>query len=431
MPDSQLLRRALSLIPAAAQTDTKTPEQRILGTQPDFFIEGRGAYARDPDGVWWLDCQMGLAAYILGYNDPKVNLYVTEQVSKGSIFSLSSPLEMEVAEILIDLFPEFDKVRFAKNGSDVTSAAIRIARHCTGRDHIIGCGYHGFQDWSMSLVAGIGGIPQCVRDLTQGQEEVYLNSVLKLLDAFPERFAAVIVDTGGSGMPDLELLEQMRDQCHANGTLFIMDEVISGFRIGPRGALGKSGIIPDLICLGKAVANGYPLSILMGPKHLLDLAPVTGMSATYSGDCIALAASKATLEQLQDGSVNAAIDVRGGKLMQTLRRLFEAVAVRDLFDLIGYPALASLVPRNNAPQTKAAMCFLMSALAKSQIFWQGSFVLCRDFGDHELGAVTTALEISVAELTALINQDRLSEFYATLIQEKAAYPGETSARAAR
>lgn len=430
MRDSRLLRRALSVIPGAGQTDTKTVGERVLGIQPDFFIEGRGTHAKDPDGTWWVDCQMGLAAYILGYNDPLVNRYVIEQVNKGSVFSLSSTLEMDVAEILIDLFPEFDRVRFAKNGSDVTSAATRIARRHTARDHLIGCGYHGFQDWSMSLVAGIGGIPRCVRDLTQGQEEVNLNKVLDLLDAFPERFAAVIVDTGGPGIPDLELLALVRERCHANHSLFIMDEVISGFRVGLRGVLGKSDIVPDLICLGKAVANGYPLSVLMGPKHLLDLAPETGMSATYAGDCIALAAAKATLEQLEDGSVNAAIDVRGGELMQTLRQLFDAVEIRDLFDLTGYPALASLVPRSNAPQAKAAMRFLMSALATHQIFWQGSFVLCRDFGDEELLTVTKALESAVHELTTLINKDRLDEFYASLILKEAAYLDDVPARAA-
>jgi glutamate-1-semialdehyde 2,1-aminomutase len=384
----------------------------------------------DPDGAWWLDCQMGLAAFILGYKDPMVNRYVTEQVNKGSVFSLSSPLEMEVAEILIDLFPEFDKVRFGKNGSDVTSAAIRIARHHTSRDHLIGCGYHGFQDWSMSLVAGIGGIPRCVRDLTHGQEEINLNEVLDLLEAFPQRFAAVIVDTGGSGIPDLDLLAQVRKRCRANNTLFIMDEVISGFRVGLRGVMGKSGIVPDLICLGKAVANGYPLSVLMGPKHLLDLAPEIGMSATYAGDCIALAAAKATLEQLKDGSVNAAIDQKGSELMQILRQVFAGAEIRDLFDLTGYPALASLVPRGNSPQAKAALRFLMSALAKHQIFWQGSFVLCRDFREPELLTVTKALENAARELTVLINRDRLWEFSATLTQNETAYLGDASAMAA-
>jgi len=384
----------------------------------------------DPDGIWWLDCQMGSAAFILGYNDPLVNRYVIEQVNKGSIFSLSSLLEMEVAEILINIFPEFDKVRFGKNGSDVTSAAIRIARLYTNRDHVMGCGYHGFQDWSMSLVDGIGGIPRCVRDLTHGQEAVNLQEVLFLLDAFPERFAAVIVDTGGSGIPDLELLALVRQRCHANHSLLIMDEIISGFRVDLRGVLGKSNIIPDLICLGKAVANGYPLSVLMGRDHLLDLAPEAGMSATYAGDCIALAAAKATLEQLKDGLVNAAIDLRGRKLKETLRQLFDAAEIRDLFEPIGYPALTSLVSRSNAPQAKAAMRFLMCALATHKIFWQGSFVLCRDFGDEELLKITKALESAVHELIVLIKNGRLDEFYATLTRKEAAYLGDVSAKAA-
>src|ERR1051326_2091305 len=202
MKSAELLRRALEVIPGGGQTDTKTVGHRLVGIQPSFFVRGAGVYAQDPEGTWWLDCQMGLAAYVLGDSDPKVNRYVAEQLSSGSVFSLSSPLELEVAEMLVGIFPEFEMVRFAKNGSDVTSAAIRISRLYTGRDYVIGCGYHGFQDWSMSLLEGVGGIPERVRDLTRGHEGVDLRDALTLLEAEPGRYAAVIVDTGGYGLPD-------------------------------------------------------------------------------------------------------------------------------------------------------------------------------------------------------------------------------------
>jgi len=157
MDSTTLLRRALEVIPGGGQTDTKTPAYRLMGIQPSFFVRGRGTYAQDVDGNWWLDCQMGLAAYVLGYADKRVNEYVAEQSAIGSLFSLSSPLELEVAELLLCVFPEFEMVRFAKNGSDVTSAAIRIARHQTGRDYVIGCGYHGFKIGRCPCVLGLGG----------------------------------------------------------------------------------------------------------------------------------------------------------------------------------------------------------------------------------------------------------------------------------
>jgi glutamate-1-semialdehyde 2,1-aminomutase len=421
MKSADLLRRALERIPGGGQTDTKTIDYRLVGIQPSFFVRGKGVYAQDPDGAWWLDCQMGLAAYVLGYSDAKVNDYVREHLKDGSLFSLASTVELEVAEMLLEIFPEFEMVRFAKNGSDVTSAAIRIARRYTGRDYVIGCGYHGFQDWSMSLRKSITGIPERIRELTHGQEEVDPAQALAQLEGEPHKYAAVIVDTGGYGVPDLSLLKQLRDKCRQSGTVFVMDEVVSGFRVSLRGTLGYSSIIPDMICLGKAVANGFPLSVLMGSKNLLGLAPETGMSSTFGGDCIALAAAKATLEQLKDGSVNAAIDAQGIELIKAIETSIERNGLAERLNVVGYPALFDLTPGKSDPDKKRIVDYLMRALAEHNIFWQESFVLCRDFGAHEAATVTNALEKAFSGLSLLIRQGRLEEAHQSIIRQQQAY----------
>lgn len=421
MSNFDLLKRALEIIPGGGQTDTKTTEFRLLGIQPSFFIRGKGVYAEDPDGVWWLDCQMGLAAYILGYNDPKINRQIIEQLNNGSIFSLSSPLESEVAETLLSLFPEFDMVRFAKNGSDVTSAAIRIARRYTGRDHVIGCGYHGFQDWSMSMRPIVTGIPGRVRDLTKGREDADLSNALSLLDETPEKYAAVIVDTGGYGIPDISLLGKLRDKCHECGTVFIMDEVVSGFRVSLRGTLGYSSVVPDMICLGKALANGFPLSALVGTKHLLQLAVETGMSSTYGGDCIGLAATKATLAQLKDGAINNLINKTGEALIKTINGSIRRHGLTELLEVVGYPALFDLVPRKNDVDKRRLIRYLMRGLAQHRIFWQESFVICRDFGAKEISLVSAALEDTLSELSAIVRQGRLAEVSDSIDRQEEKY----------
>jgi glutamate-1-semialdehyde aminotransferase len=409
MKDSALLARALELIPGGGQTDTKTVDQRVVGVQPSFFVRAQGVYAQDPQGIWWLDCQMGLAAYVLGYNDAAVNKNVIEQLKNGSLFSLASPLELEITEMLLGIFPEFDMARFGKNGSDVTSAAIRIARRFTGRDHVIGCGYHGFQDWSMALRAGITGIPLPVRELTHGQEEVNLSHVISTLEAYPRRYAAVIVDTGGYEIPDKALLKQVREMCREQGTVFIMDEIVSGFRVSLRGTMGYLSIVPDMICLGKAVANGFPLSVLMGTRNLLALAPETGMSSTFGGDCIALAAAKATLEQLKDGMINAAIDAQGGALLTAISESIRRYGLEEVVHIVGYPALFDLAPVKTDVRKKKIMRYLMNALAKEMIFWQGSFVMCRDFGSKERDIAATAVDNALAELASLLGQGIFEE----------------------
>lgn len=421
MNNIEILKRVLAVIPGGGQTDTKTIDHRLLGIQPSFFVRGQGVYAQDPDNMWWLDCQMGLASYILGYNDAKVNTSIIEQLNNGSIFSLSSPLELEVAEMLLEIFPEFEMVRFGKNGSDATSAAIRIARRYTGRDYVIGCGYHGFQDWSMSLRLIVTGIPEGVRKLTHGREKVDLNHTLSQLEAEPEKYAAVIVDTGGYGVPNLSLLRQVRDKCRQYGTIFIMDEVVSGFRVSLRGTLGYSSIVPDMICLGKAVANGFPLSVVMGSKRLLSLAPETGMSSTYGGDCIALAAARATLEQLRDGSINKIINVHGDSLMNAIKTSIRNNNLSNRLKVIGYPALFDLVPEDEDVDKRRIVRYLMSALAKHNIFWQESFVICRDFGSKEVALAISAVDTALAELSALIRQDRLKTVSEVIDQQERDY----------
>jgi len=423
-----MLRRALAVIPGGGQTDTKTPPFRVVGIQPSFFVAGRGVHAQDVEGTWWLDCQMGLAAYVLGYADRAVNAAVAEQLAQGTLFSLASPLELEVAELLLGIFPEFEMVRFAKNGSDATSAAIRIARHATGREHVIGCGYHGFQDWSMSLRNGIGGIPSAVRELTHGNETVDLEQALTVLRADPQKYAAFIVDTGGYGLPDRGLLRDIQACCRRHGVVFIMDEVVSGFRVGLRGAMGALAIVPDLICLGKAVANGFPLSVVMGSKELLGLAPDTGMSSTFGGDCVALAAAKATLHQLRDGSVNARIDAQGIPFMADIRGAIERHGLGSELRIVGYPALFDLTPTAACFDRRGVLRYLMSGLAQHRVFWQESFVLCRDFGPEELQVATTAIDAVLAELRTRLDDGSFSTVLEALAAREWSYVNGAAAR---
>ena len=419
--DRDLLRRALAVVPGGAQTDTKTPPFRVVGIQPSFFVRGRGAHAQDVAGAWWLDCQMGLAAYVLGYADAAVNAAVAEQLAQGTLFSLSSPLELEVAELLLGIFPEFEMVRFAKNGSDATSAAIRIARYFTGREHIIGCGYHGFQDWSMTLRNGIGGIPSAVRELTHGNETVDLEQALTVLRTDPEKYAAFIVDTGGYGLPDRALLQEIQARCRRHGVVFIMDEVVSGFRVGVRGSMGALAIVPDLICLGKAVANGFPLSVVMGSKDLLGLAPDTGMSSTFGGDCVSLAAAKATLHQLRDGSINARIDAQGKLLMEDVRSAIERHGLTSELRIVGYPALFDLTPTTTCTDRRGVLRYLMSGLAQHRVFWQESFVLCRDFGPEESQVAATAVDSVLSELRTRLDDGSFGSALEALAARERSY----------
>ena len=161
-----LLARAEKSIPLGTQTFSKSKTQFPYGISTYFIERGEGRRVWDVDGNEYIDFINGLAAITLGYNDPDVNAAVQTQLTKGTIFSLAHPIEMEVAEKICEMVPCAEKVRFGKNGSDATSGCIRLARAYTGREHVLVCGYHGWQDWYIGSTARHIGVPECTRELT-------------------------------------------------------------------------------------------------------------------------------------------------------------------------------------------------------------------------------------------------------------------------
>jgi glutamate-1-semialdehyde 2,1-aminomutase len=162
----ELWQRALKAIPVGTQTFGKSPRQWGLGTVPNFLQRAQGSHVWDVDGNEYIDYGLALGPIILGYNDPSVNAAIVEQLGQGSIFSLNHPLEVELSELLIEVIPCAEMVRFGKNGSDGTAAAVRLARGYTNRDMILCSGYHGWQDWYIGSTSRHRGVPKAVRDLT-------------------------------------------------------------------------------------------------------------------------------------------------------------------------------------------------------------------------------------------------------------------------
>ena len=180
-----LLARAERVIPSCTQTFSKGPNQWVRGVSPHYLVRGDGAWVWDVDGNKYLDYLMALGPIILGYGNPRVNEAVIRQVKGGSVFSQMHPLEVEVAEMLVDLIPCAEMVRFAKNGSDVTTGAIRAARAYTGRDHIAFCGYHGWHDWYIGTTTRNKGVPSATSALTHSFVYNDIGSLQKIFDEYP------------------------------------------------------------------------------------------------------------------------------------------------------------------------------------------------------------------------------------------------------
>lgn len=309
---NELLKRAEQLIPAQTQTLAKGPQQYIRGVAPVFAARGRGAHLIDVDGNEYIDYTMGVGPLSLGYCYPRVDEAIRAQLDDGITFSLMHPLEVEVAELIRELVPNADAVRYSKTGADVTSAAVRLARAFTGKNTVLCCGYHGWHDWYIGVTDRNGGIPAPVRELTFTFNYNDIDSVVAAID---EDTAAIILEPAVFDAPQNNFLHNLRDLCDRHGIVLIFDEMWTGFRLALGGAQEYFGVKADLACFSKAIANGMPLSVLTGRKDLMALLENdVFFFTTFGGEALSLAAAKATMQELRDKNVPRFLAEQGRKL---------------------------------------------------------------------------------------------------------------------
>ena len=311
-----LYARALETVPLASQTFSKSAMQYVGGAAPLFLDRGDGCRVTDVDGNEYIDYVLGLLPVVLGYRDPDVDRAIRAQLDKGISFSLATDLEAELAERLVRMIPCAEMVRFGKNGSDATSAAIRLARAFTGRDRIALAGYHGWHDWYIGTTARHFGVPQAVRDLSSPFTFNDVESLEKLLNAAPGEYAAVILEPSGLDAPAPGFLEDVRALCDRHGAILVFDEIVTGFRIGMGGAQETYGVTPDLAAFGKAMGNGMPISAIVGRRDIMTVMDKIFFSGTFGGEALSLAASIATLDKLEREQVPARIAATGARLRE-------------------------------------------------------------------------------------------------------------------
>lgn len=308
--ESRRLRgRARGLIPGGAHTYSKGDDQ-FPQLSPGFITHAKGSLAWDPDGNEFLDWGMGLRSVCLGHAHEPVLEAVRAQLEKGVNFTRPSLLEAELAELLVDVVPSAQMVKFAKNGSDVTTAAVRLARAYTGHDMIIRCldqPFFSVDDWFIGDTAMDAGIPQSSKDLTRNFPFNDAAALERLLDAHSGQVACIILEAAATAAPAPGFLERVRELATQHGAVLVFDEIISGFRWHLRGAQHYYGVTPDLSTFGKAMANGFSLSALVGKREIMELGGLEHtkprvflLSTTNGTETHCLAASLRTIQTLRD-----------------------------------------------------------------------------------------------------------------------------------
>ncbi len=333
----KLLERSRRVIPLGSQTFSKSVTQFPTGVSPYFAARAKGSRVWDVDGNEYIDFVNALASITLGYADDEVNAAVAAQLEQGTIFTLNHELEAIVAEQIVSMVPSAEMVRFGKNGSDATAGAVRIARGFTRRDHILVCGYHGWQDWYIGSTSRNLGVPQATQALTHTFSYNNIESLENRLIEHAGEVAAIILEPMNVETPRPGYLEEVRDLATRNGVILIFDEMVTGFRFANGGAQERFGVTPDLTTFGKGMANGFPLSAVCGRRDLMMLMEEIFFSFTMGGEALSLAAAHATLSRLCREPVIETMRSRGQKLTDGLSALISKHNVGEFCRVAGDP----------------------------------------------------------------------------------------------
>ena len=333
--------QASDLIPGRTQLISRRADQFAAGVSPIYARQASGARFIDVDENEYLDWVNAVGAIILGHADPVVNDAVKEQIDRGSIFTLNSPLELELAHELNDTIPSSEMVRYTKGGGEACAVAARIARGTTGRDKMLICGYHGWLDWYQAAnhgadpesgeypFAGIEptGVPQALADTVRPFSYGDLPMLQRLLDENRGQVAGIMMEPMRSELPPDGYLTAVRQLAHDHDVILIFDEVSCGWRMSIGGVQEYLGIKPDMTVVAKCMSNGYPMGAVVGQRSIMEPAARMFISSSYWSDNIGLVAALTTIRELKRRDAQTHFQTIGTQLKSALNQSFGEAAL--------------------------------------------------------------------------------------------------------
>lgn len=354
-----LQEKSHALIPGGAHTYAKGDDQ-YPEDAPGFIVRGKGCHVWDLDGNDFIEYGMGLRSVTLGHAYAPVVEAAYHQMLQGVNFNRPAQIEVECAEKLASLIDSAEMVKFAKNGSDVTTAAIKLARAYTGRDLVAICADHPFfsiDDWFIGSTDMPAGIPPAIQQLTVKFHYNDIDDVKALFDRFPGQIACLILEPERLDPPVDGFLLAVQELCKANGALLIFDEIITGFRLHLGGAQKLFGVKPDLATFGKAMGNGFSISALVGKKEIMELGGLNTdrervflLSTTYGAETHALSAALETMTIYEKEGVVEFLYRQGERLTYGINKAVEENRLQGHFGVLGRPSNLIYFTRDQAKQ---------------------------------------------------------------------------------
>lgn len=350
---SERLNRA---IPGGCHTYSRGDDQ-YPANAPQIFAKGEGAYLYTPDGKKLLDYGMALRAVTLGYGQKEVADAAIKEIWHGNNLTRASLIELEAAEALIDLIPSVDMVKFAKNGSTVTTAALKIARAYTGKKYIARCLDHPFfsyDDWFIGDTSLTRGIPEEYHSLTLHFNYNDIDSLQALFEKYPDQIAGVILEPATGAHPENQFLHKVKELCHKNGALFILDEMITGFRWHMRGAQTYYDIQPDLCTFGKGMANGFSVAAVAGKREFMSVGGIKEIGAervfltstTHGAEMCGMGALIETIKIYKERDVVSHLWKYGTRLLSEMNTIASELGIGEYFEACGIPCSPNYITKN-------------------------------------------------------------------------------------
>ena len=405
--------RAKRVIPHLTGTFSRGAPHFVEGVFPVYVSSAKGSHFIDVDGNEYLDYSMGLGPITLGYNYERMNNAIIEQLKDGILFSLPHPIELECSELISKIIPHAEMVKFEKSGSNAVTAAVRAARAFTERDKIAYCGSGGvWHDWQAAMVSRDAGVPKFNHDLIKVFDYNDADGLEQIYEDNKNEIAAVVLEPTIYERPKNNFLKQVRKMADENNSLLILDEIVTGFRFDLEGGQKYFGIKGDLVCFGKGMGNGLPISAITGPSEFMKTFDKLWVSSTNNPEALSLAGTKSVIEEMKEKSTIAHCWKVGEKLLEGWNKIVEKYDLNA--KMLGYPIRMTMKcfdsTGKESPQLRA---LILQEMVKRGIFISpGVSFISYSHSEQDIDNTLTKL----GEVCDQINNKVLDENYGKFLE---------------
>ena len=404
-----LKRRAEKVIPHLTGTFSRASTSFIENVYPLYLKSANGSHFTDVDGNEYLDYLMALGPITLGYNYSVVNQAIKEQLEKGILFSLPHTVEVELAELVSKTIPFAEMVKFEKSGSNAVTAAIRAARAFSKKEMIAYCGTGGvWHDWQAAMVSRDGGVPKFNEDMIKIFEYNDIDGLEQIFIDFPDQIAAIVLEPTLFEEPKNNFLQKVRKVADKNNALLILDEIVTGFRFDLAGAQKYFGIKGDLVCFGKGMSNGLPLSAITGPTEFMKIFDKLWVSSTNNSESLSMAGTIAVINEMQQKNTIDHCWKIGKELFNGWNKISKKYNITA--NMTGYPIRMDLKCYDNSGKLSLAMkSFILQEMVKQNVFISilGSSYICYSHSQEDVQKTLNSFE----NVCRLINKNIKNDNY--------------------